>query len=231
VSVKAKEKAMPTQLLDDDGTASMATMLMCSHHAFRRDLASFAKALAAGKDSARLTAVAEEWTRFRGALHGHHTVEDTTMFPSLRKEHPEIAATIDVLSEQHHAIDPLLERGDKLFASLGDNLAGARDIVGALGDLLATHLDLEERTITPHLRAVKQFPAPPDEAMLAMYADGFAWSCAGIAESVLEKVFAMLPPALRSKIPAARDAFAARTRRVWGSDHTGATTTSVPALS
>ena len=37
---------MPTKLLNDDGTASMATLLMCSHHAFRRDVASFAKALA-----------------------------------------------------------------------------------------------------------------------------------------------------------------------------------------
>ena len=220
---------MPTKLLNDDGTASMATMLMCSHHAFRRDIASFTKALAGSPDPDRLAVVAEEWTRFRAALHGHHQIEDTSMFPSMRTEHAEVAATIDELSEQHHQIDPLLERGDKLFADLGGDLAGARDVVASLSALLATHLDLEERTITRHLRAVKQFPVPPDEAMLAMYADGFAWSSAGIAESVLEQVFAMLPPALRAKLPAAREAFAARSRRVWGYDPTGATTTSVPS--
>jgi len=32
-------------LLNDDGTASIATALMSSHHAFRRDLARFAHAL------------------------------------------------------------------------------------------------------------------------------------------------------------------------------------------
>src|SRR3954453_16117366 len=84
---------MPTQLLNDDGTASMATMIMCSHHAFRRDIASFARALAPTGDSARYSAVADEWRNFRAALHGYHEVEDTAMFPSLRTEHPEIAAT------------------------------------------------------------------------------------------------------------------------------------------
>src|SRR6187551_1119301 len=101
---------MSTKLLNDDGTASMATMLMSSHHAFRRDVACFAKALADGDRPA--DALAEEWTRFRGALHGHHTIEDTTMFPDFRAKHPEIAAALDKLEAHHRAIDPLLERGD-----------------------------------------------------------------------------------------------------------------------
>lgn len=66
---------MPTKLLNDDGTASMATMLMCSHHAFRRDVACLAKAL----------------TDVRH----------------------------DKLDAHHRAIDPLLDRGDELFANLG----------------------------------------------------------------------------------------------------------------
>ena len=60
-----------TKLLNDDGTASMATLMMCSHHAFRRDLDCFAKALEAG-ELFRAPALRDEWAKFRAALHGHH---------------------------------------------------------------------------------------------------------------------------------------------------------------
>jgi hypothetical protein len=218
---------MATQLLNDDGTASMATLIMCSHHAFRRDVACFAKAL---NDPARpADALAGEWTHFRNALHGHHTVEDTAMFPDLRSKHPELATTIDELDGHHKAIDPLLARGDELFASLATQRGAAGDLIATLASLLAKHLDLEERTITPHLRDAKQFPAPPSDEMLAMYADGFAWSSGGVAQAVLDQVFAMLPAALAAKIPAARATFDERSRRIWGYTHTGASRTSVPA--
>jgi hypothetical protein len=217
---------MATKLLNDDGTASMATLIMCSHHAFRRDIACFAAALA---DSTRTDGLREEWTRFREGLHGHHTIEDTSMFPGLRAAHPELAATMDTLDRHHREIDPLLERGDQLFSDLQAHRAAARDLIATLASLLATHLDTEEPAITPHMRDAKEFPAPPDEAMLAMYADGFAWSSAGIANEVLDQVFSMLPPALVAKLPAARTAFDERCRRVWGFTHTTASVTSVPA--
>ncbi|HEX5058584.1 MAG TPA: hemerythrin domain-containing protein [Kofleriaceae bacterium] len=218
---------MPTKLLNDDGTASMATMIMTSHHAFHRDVACFAKALA---ETTRVVDVLrEEWTRFRGALHGHHTVEDTGLFPDMRAKHPELAAAIDKLDEQHRAIDPLLERGDQVFADLANQRAAAQDVIASLAALLAEHLDAEEAAVIPHLRAAKQFPLPPSDDALAMYAEGFAWSTAGLASTVLEQVFAMLPPALVEKIPAARSAFDDRSRRVWGYTHTGASVTSSPA--
>jgi hypothetical protein len=220
---------MPTKLLNDDGTASMATMLMSSHHAFRRDLACFAQALA-NPEATRLSAVAEEWTRFRGALHGHHTIEDTSMFPMMRTQHPELAATFDQLDADHRAIDPLLERGDAVFAALPQQLGAARDVISTLIGLLAKHLDTEEPAITPHLRNAKEFPAPPDDASLAMYADGFAWSTAGLAPSVVEQILAMLPRALSERIPAARITFDERCTRVWGRTIAGASTTSAPSL-
>lgn len=218
---------MPTNLLNDDGTASMATMLMCSHHAFRRDVACFAIALA---DPARTTdALSEEWTKFRGALHGHHTVEDTALFPDLRAKQPSLAVAIDKLDAHHRAIDPLLERGDQLFAKLATERAAARDLIVTLAALLDEHLDAEEQAIITHLRGAKEFPLPPTDEVIAMYADGFAWSSAGISPAVLDKVFAMLPPALAAAIPAARVTFDERSRRVWGHVHTGASVTSVPA--
>jgi hypothetical protein len=220
-----RRQSMATPLLNDDGTASMATVLMSSHHAFRRDIGCFARALAHTTSSQTLT---EEWARFRGALHGHHLVEDTSVFPDLRGKQPELATRLDTLDSHHRAIDPLLERGDKLFAALATERPAALELIGQLASLLDEHLDLEERTIIPHLRGAKEFPPPPSDDMIALYADGFAWSAAGLAEPVVAKIFAMLPPALVAKLPAARAAFDERSRRVWGYTHTGASLTSIP---
>jgi hypothetical protein len=151
------------------------------------------------------------------------------MFPDLRTKHPELASVIDKLDAHHRAIDPLLERGDRVFADLAANRAEARDVIATLVALLDEHLDTEERAITPHLRGAKEFPLPPNDEAVAMYAEGFAWALAGISNAVLDKVFAMLPPVLVAKIPAARAAFDERSRRVWGHTHPGASVTSVPA--
>lgn len=214
---------MSAPLLNEDGTASMATAMMSSHHAFRRDLACFAEALSAG----RLTQAADEWKNFRAALHGHHTVEDTAVFPDLRTRHPPHARELDVLHEQHRVIDPLLERGDRAFASL--ERAAALAVVRELQRLLAEHRDLEERVVIPHLRAARDFPLEPTEEIVAAYADGFAWSTAGLAPEVVAAIEAMLPPPLVARLPAARRAFAERCERVWGHGHAATSWTSVPA--
>jgi hemerythrin-like domain-containing protein len=218
----------PPNLLDDRGAASMATMLMMSHHAFRRDGARFAKALdeIARGDTSRVGPLREEWTAFHQALQGHHHSEDTGIFPDLATKHPETRATIETLTADHHRLDELLERGDRAFAELPNDEAAR--VLAAIRDLFNSHLALEEAEIVPHLRDFKEFPAPPDEAMAAMYAQGFAWASHGIAPDVREKVFAMLPPELRQRLPAAIDAFRARCRRVWGSDTETQSRTPVP---
>jgi hypothetical protein len=220
---------MATKLLNDDGTASMATAIMSSHHAFRRDLACFADALVAiaAGDRTRIIAVADEWQQFRAALHGHHTAEDTGVFPDLRARRPDLAADLDTLDAQHREIDPLLERGDRAFADL-DHPAEALTVVRALDAALAEHLALEERVVIPTLREAKQFPPLPDDVAAALYADGFAWSTAGLATTVITAIDAMLPAALVGKLPAARVAFDQRCRRVWGHTHAPESLTSVP---
>jgi hypothetical protein len=218
---------VPTNLLNDDGTASMATMIMSSHHAFRRDAACFAKALAGPSPS---RALAQEWKRYREGLHHHHTIEDTAMFPDLRGKHPELGAAIDQLDAHHRAIDPLLDAGDRLFAELETQVPAARDLIATLERLLDEHLEAEERAIIPHMRGDTTFPLPPTDDVIAMYAEGFAWSLAGLAPAVRDQLFVMLPPALVAKIPAARTAFDQRCRDVWGYAHTDTSMTSVPSL-
>ena len=219
----------PPELLNDDGTASIATALMMSHHAFRRDLARFARALEAlgSGETSRVEALREEWKFYRGALHGHHESEDHGVFPNLAKEHESLRATIESLSADHRRIDPLLERGDVAFAAL-PKIDEALAVVRELDALLTPHLATEEREVVPFLRAMKAFPPPPNDEAAAMYAQGFAWSMQGIAPDVLERVNDMLPSSLRSRIPEARAAFDARCQRAWGSARAGATRTPIP---
>ena len=217
-------------LLNDDGTASMATMLLLSHHAFRRDIARFMRAVAQIKagDASRAEAVRGEWERsYRQALHGHHTMEDASIFPDIRSKHPELVSALDKLTEQHHHIDPVLEIGNAAFADLA-HPENAEAVLHALKKLLDEHLAFEEAEITPSLRDGREFPAPADDNMAAVYAQGFSWSMQGIAPEVLEQVQKLLPDILRAKLPAAQAEFEARSERVWGTYTVGSATTSVP---
>jgi hemerythrin-like domain-containing protein len=219
-------------LLNDDGTASIATALMMSHHGFRRDLARFARALEkiATGDTSKVEALREEWKSFHWTLHGHHDSEDHGVFPSIAGQHESARATIEHLSADHRRIDPVLERGDAAFAAL-PKTDEAATVVRELKELLDPHLATEERELIPFLRDTKTFPPPPNEEAAAMYAQGFAWSMQGIASEVLDKVYAMLPEHLCVRISAARAAFDARCERVWGSAKAGATRTPIPDAS
>jgi len=222
---------MPTvpNLLNDDGTASMATAIMLSHHGLRRDLACFRRALEriATGDATRADAVREEWTRFHATLHGHHEAEDNGLFPSIAKEHASVQGTIETLGADHRRIDPLLERADRAFAEL-PNPNAALAAVRELSELLDPHLALEEAELVPFMRSAKTFPAPPNDDLASLYAQGFSWGMHGVAPDVLSALDAMLPDALKTRLPAARGAFAARCERVWGTAKAGAARTPIP---
>jgi hemerythrin-like domain-containing protein len=216
-------------LLNDDGTASMATAIMLSHHGFRRDLARFRRALeriAAG-DASRADAVQAEWKSFHATLHGHHQAEDGGVFPSLAQEQASVRATIERLGADHRRIDALLERADGAFAKL-PKTDEATAAVRELTELLATHLALEEAELFPFLRAAKAFPPPPNDEAADLYAQGFSWAMHGIAPEVLTALGAMLPENLKTRLPAARAAFEARCERAWGPVKPGAARTPIP---
>jgi hemerythrin-like domain-containing protein len=216
-------------LLNDDGTASMATAIMLSHHALRRDLARFERALERVKqgDTSRVEAVQDEWKTFHATLHGHHQAEDTGLFPGLASEHESVRATVAKLEADHRRIDPLLDRGDAAFAALpGSGAASA--VVRELIELLTPHLATEEAEIIPFMREMKQFPPPPNDEVAAMYAQGFSWAMQGIAPDILEKLHAILPQILIDRLPAARKAFDERCERVWGTAKAGTARTPIP---
>jgi hemerythrin-like domain-containing protein len=216
-------------LLNDDGTASMATALMMSHHGFRRDLMLFARALqrVAAGDETRVAALREEWKGLCEKLHGHHNAEDTGIFPHMKAEQPQLSAVIDGLAADHRRIDPILEAGERAFAQLPDASA-ASAVVAELTALLDPHLATEEAQLIPFLRAAKQFPPPANETELGFFAQGFAWASHGIADEVLQRLDEMLPPALTERLPAARAAYEARCEAVWGTAKAGAARTPIP---
>ena len=222
--------AKTPDLLNDDGSVSMATLLLMSHHAFRRDLAGFAQALPAlgAGDAARAVPLREEWTWYHGALHGHHHMEDSTIFPDLLKRQPALGPVVERLTAQHRQIDPLLKRGDRAFAGLPAGAPDCARVVGELSALLNEHLTLEEAEVVQYLRGAREFPVPGTDGEAEQYAQGFAWSFHGVAPDVLEKVTAMLPGNLTARLPAARAAFEERCLRVWGSAKAGASRTAVP---
>jgi hypothetical protein len=203
---------------------------MMSHHGFRRDLARFTAALTglAHGDCERLDALRDEWRSFRNTLHGHHHSEDTGIFPNLAGQHESLRPTLDRLTADHRHIDPLLERGDRAFAELPKAIDAATAVVSELSGLLHTHLATEEAEVIPHMRAMKGFPPPSTPEEVEMYAQGFAWASHGIAPEVLERVYAMLPAILTSRLPAARAAFEQRWQRVWGPVDVGASVTPIP---
>jgi len=218
-----------TRLLNEDGSASMSTILMLSHHGLRRDCALFAIALEGPLTAPqRVSRLKDEWKSYHATLHGHHAMEDARIFQSFASDHPELVPVIDGLADDHRRIAPLLVEGDRAFSDLPATQAAARAIVKRLSDMLGPHLATEEEKLVPLLREAKQFPPVASEAELDLFSQGFAWSCHGIAPEVLEQVNAMLPKGLRERLPAARAAYAHRCEQVWGSAKTGTSHTSVP---
>ena len=217
-------------LLNDDGSASMATAIMMSHHGFRRDTARFRIALerVAEGDQAKVDALKDEWKSYHATLHGHHEAEDDGLLPGLRTQQPALVPVIDRLTADHRRIDPLLEEGDRVFAGLPATVEAARALITRLSALLDPHLATEEAQVIPFFREAKGFPPPSTEAEVEMYAQGFAWASHGVALEVLEKLNAILPEKLIDKLPTARAAFAERCDRVWGPTPPGASRTPVP---
>lgn len=127
-------------------------MMYAMHHAFRRDLNSFAPAVPNTPldDRATWRALDARWIAFSEVLHHHHTAEDTHLWPYLLEHTPPTeAAVLHAMSAEHGEIDPLLDACGTGFAALAHTPDGsARDTltdnVLAARDCLAEHLSHEE---------------------------------------------------------------------------------------
>jgi hemerythrin-like domain-containing protein len=85
-------------------------------------------------------------------VNGHHSLEDASVFPHLRRADAAVGPVLDRLKEEHVVIHHLLDRVDAaLVALVRDGDAAALDRVeeklDLLGDRLLSHLAYEEREL------------------------------------------------------------------------------------
>jgi alkanesulfonate monooxygenase SsuD/methylene tetrahydromethanopterin reductase-like flavin-dependent oxidoreductase (luciferase family)/hemerythrin-like domain-containing protein len=77
----------------------------------------------------------------------HHTIEDRSMFPGLRRREPPLGPVIDRLEQEHHVIAGVLDDVDRALVALvsaPDRLPGLRAAVDLLSDTMLSHLSYEE---------------------------------------------------------------------------------------
>lgn len=86
----------------------------------------------------------------------HHTVEDMSLFPQLRRADPRLVPVVDRLQEEHGVIHDVLERVDRALVSFVDaaDTEQLRAAVDLLTDALLSHLSYEERELVEPLARI-----------------------------------------------------------------------------
>jgi hypothetical protein len=96
-------------------------------------------------------AYCESYCRFVTA---HHTLEDVSVFPHLRRSDPRLAPVLDRLESEHRTIHDILERVDRAlvaFVTGPDGVTDLRAAMDLLSDALLSHLSYEERELVEPL--------------------------------------------------------------------------------
>lgn len=122
---------------DHTRLAALSAQLAHTHQTLRDQLRD---ARAGGGD------LLQHCTSFCAALDRHHTGEDAALFPALRRAHPELAAAVDKLVEDHGMIAGILHRVRELTAAGLGGDAVLREFDG-LAAIMESHFRYEERTI------------------------------------------------------------------------------------
>ena len=82
---------------------------------------------------------------------GHHSLEDSGIFPHLRSRDPDARPVLDRLEEEHEVIHDVLDDVDRALVQLVADEPGAldrlRSVVDLLTDTLLSHLAYEEREL------------------------------------------------------------------------------------
>lgn len=122
------------------------------HDMFRRELAMVRAEIAVAGPSLGAQLRINCLTVCQG-LHHHHTSEDGQMYPFLDERHPELAATVDRMREEHRALQRLLDQLQQLIGAEGTDPAVVLAEVDRLIAELEAHLDYEETQLIPILNA------------------------------------------------------------------------------
>jgi hypothetical protein len=142
------------------------------HDALRAELAQLGdlvEQVAAGTSNAaavrsfitRMTIRQNNWTlgtfceTYCRTVTNHHTLEDRSVFPHLRRSDAGLGPVIDRLEEEHEQIADLLERVDRalvaLVAAEDEGIVGVGRAMDLLTDALLSHFSYEERELVEPL--------------------------------------------------------------------------------
>ena len=224
----------PGQAAAPPGAADLMPMYLM-HHAFRRDLTSFATAAArtAVEDRRGWRALARRWDQFSRVLHLHHAGEDEILWPLLLAKVDAVGdaegrATLEAMEAEHEEIDPLLSGCAEAFVRLAagadlDTRAALVIRVVAAGERLGHHLGHEESgamaLVQRHLTPAEWDALHPEfgrhyTARDALFA--LPWVLHGVPAHLRPQVLSFLGrgPALASLL--LRLPFALRERRIFG---------------
>jgi iron-sulfur cluster repair protein YtfE (RIC family) len=128
------------------------TMMYATHDAFRRDLGRFTEAATNG--TVHAPGVRAGWENFKAQLLLHHSVEDTHLWPRVRRAaagRPAALALLEEMAAEHAQIDPLLAAVDGTLADSAGNLAAH---VAGLASALERHLKHEEEAALPLIQSI-----------------------------------------------------------------------------
>jgi alkanesulfonate monooxygenase SsuD/methylene tetrahydromethanopterin reductase-like flavin-dependent oxidoreductase (luciferase family)/hemerythrin-like domain-containing protein len=105
----------------------------------------------------QMTMRQNEWTlnaycaKYCGELTQHHSIEDTSIMPHLRRSDPALSPVLDRLAEEHGAIHDLINQVDQaMVAFVKEPARGGpllHDAIDLLTDSLLSHLSYEEREL------------------------------------------------------------------------------------
>ena len=210
--------AWPTQVRYPGQAAAPAgpvdmTMMYVAHHAFRRDLAAFARSVPVTPFGEREAwrRLAARWSIFALALHHHHNAEDAGLWPLLldRADANE-QRLLEAMEAEHAAIDPVLTACRDGFDSLADR--GDEDVRAALTvrliaarESLGRHLAHEETDAIALIQRVMTDPewkrlehdhfraTPPPRLIMTVV----PWMVAGLPAEDRHRLLATLPWPMR----------------------------------
>lgn len=100
---------------------------------------------------------------FCAALTGHHGAEDTTLFPAVLADRPELAGVVAKLVQDHSMIEHLVAALRHAIESgaCAETLRGHLD---GLGAVMESHFRYEERELLGPLTGLR-LEAPPQQAL------------------------------------------------------------------
>ena len=201
--------------MDNELSGKGIGMLMAIHGAVRRDLARVTTAVASLADPAisvddrgvGATGLAAYWDCFGEQLHHHHVVEDTEVFPYLRKSLAgDNAQVLDAMGAEHEAIDETQAALEQALEELvahptAANAAEVAQRLQLFRRVVLDHLDHEETAAVPLI--LEGFDAEYWTAFMSRRQqdegpDAFLpWVLDGAPEPAVAQVTGSLPPPVR----------------------------------